>query len=46
MLFSTSNINATLNSSNSGKSCGADGLAAEYVMIAHRITPVFLFLLF
>ena len=28
------------------KSCGVDGLAAEHFMFAHRITHVFLFLLF
>ena len=42
ILFSTSDINVTLDSLKSGKSCGVvDGLAAEHFMFAHRITHVF-----
>ena len=46
ILFSTSYINVALDSLKSGKSCGVDGLAAEHFMFAHRITHVFLSLLF
>ena len=46
ILFSTSDINVALNSLKSGKSCGVDGLAAELFLFAHRITHVFLFILF
>ena len=38
ILFSTSDINVTLDSLKSEKSCGVDGLAAEHFMFAHRIT--------
>ena len=46
ILFSTSDINVALHSLKSGKSCGVDGLAAEHFLFAHRITHVFLSLLF
>ena len=46
ILFSTSDINVALHSLKSGTSCGVDGLAAEYSLFAHRITHVFLSLLF
>ena len=46
ILFSTSDINVALGSLKSGKSCGVDGLAAEHFIFAHRITHVFLYLLF
>ena len=46
ILFSTSDINVALDSFKSGKSCGVNGLAAEHFMFAHRITHVFLSLLF
>ena len=45
-LFSTADINVALHSLKRGKSCGVDGLAAEHFMFAHRITHVFLSLLF
>ena len=44
--FSSSNINVALDSLKSGKSCDVDGLAAEHFMFDHRITHVFLSLLF
>ena len=46
ILFSTSDINVALHSLKSGKSCGVDGLATEHFLFAHRITHVFLSLLF
>ena len=46
ILFSTSDINVALHSLKSGKSCGVDGLAAEHFLFAHRITHVFLSILF
>ena len=46
ILFSTSDINVALHFLKSGKSCGVDGLAAEHFLFAHRITHVFLSLLF
>ena len=46
IMFSTEDINVALHSLKSGKSCGVDGLAAEHFMFAHRITHVFLSLLF
>ena len=46
ILFSTSNINVAFHFLKSEKSCGVDGLAAEHFLFAHRITPVFLSLLF
>ena len=46
IMFSTADINVALHSLKSGKSCGVDGLAAEHFMFAHRITHVFLSLLF
>ena len=46
VMFSTADINVALHSLKSGKSCGVDGLAAEHLMFAHRITHVFLSLLF
>ena len=46
ILFSTSDINVALHSLKSGKSCGVDGLAAQHFLFAHRITHMFLSLLF
>ena len=46
IMFSTEDINVALYFLKSGKSCGVDGLAAEHFMFAHRITHVFLSLLF
>ena len=46
ILFSTSDINIALHSLKCGKSCGVDGLAAEHFKYAHRISHVFLSLLF
>ena len=46
ILFSTSDINVALHSLKSGKSCGVDVLAAEHFLFAHRITHVFLSILF
>ena len=46
IMFSTADINVALHSLKSGKSCSVDGLAAEHFMFAHRITHVFLSLLF
>ena len=46
IMFSTADINVALHSLKSEKSCGVDGLAAEHFMFAHRITHVFLSLLF
>ena len=46
IMFSTADINVALHSLKSGKSCGVDGLAVEHFMFAHRITHVFLSLLF
>ena len=45
-MLSTPDINVALYSLKSGKSCGVDGLAAEHFLFAHRITHVFLSLLF
>ena len=45
-LFSTSDINIALHFLKCGKSCGVDGLAAEHFKYAHRISHVFLSLLF
>ena len=45
-MFSISDISVALHSLKSGKSCGVDGLAAEHFLFAHRITHVFLSLLF
>ena len=39
-------MSPSINSLKSEKSCGVDGLAAEHLLFAHRITHVFLFLLF
>ena len=44
--FSPSDIITALKSLTSGKSCGVDGLAAEHFILVHRITRVFLSLLF
>ena len=44
--MSCSDINVALDSLKNGTSCGVDGLAAEHFMFAHRITHVFLSLLF
>ena len=46
ILFSTSDINIALHSLKCGKSCGVDGLAADHFKYAHRISHVFLSLLF
>ena len=46
ILFSTSDINVALDSLKSGKSCDVDSLAAEHFLFVHRITHVFLSLLF
>ena len=46
ILFSTSDINIALHSLKCRKSCGVDGLAAEHFKCAHRISHVFLSLLF
>ena len=46
IIFSTSDIITALKSLKSRKSCGLDGLAAEHIISAHRVTHVFLSLLF
>ena len=46
ILFSTFDINVALHSLNGEKLCGVDGFAAEHFLFAHRITHVFLSLLF
>ena len=45
-MFFTADINVAFHSLKGGKSCGVDGLAAEHFMFAHRITHIFLSLLF
>ena len=46
IMFFTADINVTLHSLKSGKSCSVDGLAAEHFMFAYRITHVFVSLLY